>query len=111
MHIKPYSLVFVSDHFKRQKMCAETVCKNPYWLKLAPDHYKTYKMCNKAIHITMAAFILSLTASRPKKCAIQQLKNTRGSCTIFRITSKLKWCLMMYYVKTLTLCNMFPINL
>ena len=49
VHIEPYALEFIPDHFKTQKMCNEAVEAGPCNLKFVPDHVKTQEMCEKAI--------------------------------------------------------------
>ena len=47
----PYTLDYVPDHFKTQKMCNEAMSNNPTVLFLIPDHFKTQEMCIKAVEV------------------------------------------------------------
>ena len=47
----PYSLAYVSDHFKTQEMCKRAVEKFPRALEFVSDHFKTQVMCNEAVEV------------------------------------------------------------
>ena len=49
MHIDPYSLAFVLDCFKTQKMCDKSIEIEPFTLWHVPDNLKTKKMCIRAV--------------------------------------------------------------
>ena len=48
VHRKLRSLAFVSDHFKTEGMCNETVEEDPYTLRYVVVYLRTHKMCIKA---------------------------------------------------------------
>ena len=48
VHRKLRSLAFVSDHFKTEGMCNETVEEDPYTLRYVVVYLRTDKMCIKA---------------------------------------------------------------
>ena len=41
----------ITEHFKTQKMCNETVAQFPYALRYVRDHLKTEEMCNEALEV------------------------------------------------------------
>ena len=51
-------LKFVSDCYKNQKMCNDTVDNYVYALQFVPNCYKTQKMCNKAVDTLASAIQL-----------------------------------------------------
>ena len=67
VHIEPYSLEFIVNHFKTQEICNEAARIEKYLHKFVLDHLKNQKMCNEVMHIRPAAFFLSLT----KTCVLE----------------------------------------
>ena len=72
--IEPRSLASVPDRFKKEDMCNEAVGRNAYTLDNVPNHIMTQKICNKAMREDPAAFFLSLTVLKQKKCVSRPLK-------------------------------------
>ena len=48
LRIEPYSLAFVPDHSKTQKMCDKAIEIDPFTLWHVPDNLKTHRMCIRA---------------------------------------------------------------
>ena len=93
-------------------MFTEAVRKKPrYLLKSVPGHNKTQDMCNEAMHITPLAFFPVFDPFMTHEMYISVFREMHVNCTMFLITSKPKWFVMIQYVKTLTLYNMFLIGL
>ena len=47
--VRPWSLAFISDELKTQKMCEKSVVFNPYVLEFVSDRFKTKRMCECAV--------------------------------------------------------------
>ena len=50
VHIRPFSCLLISDVFRTQKMCNETLDENPAAFIVVPDCFKTQEMCNKVVN-------------------------------------------------------------
>ena len=47
--VRPWSLAFIRDELKTQKLCEKSVAFNPYALEFVPDRFKTKRMCEWAV--------------------------------------------------------------
>ena len=63
-------------------------------LKYVPDHLETKEMCNEVCISFRQLFILFPIASRLKRCALKQLKQTYGS-----------WIMSLIAFKTQKMCD------
>ena len=48
---KPSSIFLVPDHFKREKMCINTLEVEPWQLCDVPDYLKTQKICDDVVRM------------------------------------------------------------
>ena len=47
--VRPWSLAFIPDELKTQKMCEKSVTFNPYALEFVPDCFKTKRISEWAV--------------------------------------------------------------
>ena len=74
VHIESRYLTLVPNILKTEGMCDKAVSRDAYTLKSVPDHFMTQKMCNKAMCEIPAAFFLFLTILKQYKCVSRLLK-------------------------------------
>ena len=72
--IEPRSLAFFPDRLKTEKMCNEAVGMDAYTLGDVPDYIMTQKISNEVMRKNPAAFFLSMTILKHKKCVSRPLK-------------------------------------
>ena len=56
VRMEPFSLAYVRDHLKTQKMCNKVVRDKLYMMLFVPDHLKTMEMCNEITRTMLDVF-------------------------------------------------------
>ena len=65
--VRRWSLAFIPDELKTQKMCGKSVAFNPYTLEFVPDRFRDKKMCEWAVEDEPEALELVLDCFKTKR--------------------------------------------
>ena len=84
----------ITEHFKTQEICNETVVQFPHTPMYVPDHLKTKQMCNQAVRDNPAIFFLVPDGFITQELCIKALEVD-------------PWQLndILYYLKTQKMCD------
>ena len=97
-----YTLQFVPDQSKTQKMCDEVVSMGWYSLLYVPNHFMNQEMYNKAAWVGPHWYCFLQMSIRPKRCATKQYTWSHTHCNLSLIALNYKKCLSKQWKKTLT---------